>query len=762
MNRRRRTRLGPLFALFLGCLSPPPGAAAPAGGFLDRQYPPQVREVLEQRCIVCHGCYDAPCQLKMDAWAGLARGAHEKKVYDGTRLLPAQLTRLYEDALSLEGWRGKGFYPVVDTQAPRSGTLFRMLALKEEYPLPTRGPLPEDFDFRLDRDQQCVKPGEFADYRETRPYQGMPYGFPGLDPERRALLTDWLEAGAPGVPAPAPSPREQRAVAQWERFLNGDSARERLMSRYIFEHLFIGSLYFDAIPGDRSWYSLVRSRTPPGEPIDLIATRRPYDDPGTEHFWYRLQRRMLTPLAKRHMPYALNEARMARWRQLFLQSEHAVTALPGYGGRDAANPFITFQQLPVGARYRFMLDEARFTIMAYIKGPVCRGQVALNVIDDHFWVAFARPDLADPAQSADFLARHAEEMRLPQPKGSLVVTLLQWRKYAKSQRRFLEAQAQATAEVIGSDRLRLDLDLVWDGGPLRNDNAALTVFRHFDSATVVKGFVGQRPKTMWLIDYSLLERIHYLLVAGFDVYGALGHQLESRLYMDFLRMEGEQAFLLLLPEAVRTQLRDHWYRGAQDHVRDYLMSRRTTRYERPTAIDYRSDDPQGELMTMLQAHIPAAENPRYRVGRPALAALMREASDAFRFLPDLSFLQLLDSRGERHYYSLVHNEAFSNNAQLFREDDRRLPGEDTLTVARGFLGAYPNQFFQVTERELDRFLAALRSLGSEDDYRALVDRYGVRRTAPWFWKLSDDLNAHYRESHPDEAGLFDLNRYENR
>ena len=41
-------------------------------------------------------------------------------------------------------------------------------------------------------------------------------------------------------------------------------------------------------------------------------------------------------------------------------------------------------------------------------------------------------------------------------------------------------------------------------------------------------------------------------------------------------------------------------------------------------------------------------------------------------------------------------------------------------------------------------------------------RYGVRRTAPWFWKLSDDINASYRASFPAEAGLFDLNRYQNR
>jgi hypothetical protein len=232
--------------------------------------------------------------------------------------------------------------------------------------------------------------------------------------------------------------------------------------------------------------------------------------------------------------------------------------------------------------------------------------------------------------------------------------------------------------------------------------------------------------------------------------------------MDFLRMEGEQAFLLFLPEAARADVRDYWYRGARDHVTGYLMSPEHARYEHPTAIEYRTDDPRTELMARLKAHIPTADSPRYAVHREELAALMAEADASFSYLPEVAFLQVLDRRGEREYYSLVHNQAFSNNAQLFQEEDRRLPAEDTLTVARGFVGAYPNQFFQVAEQELGRFADALRALESDDDYTALVARYGVRRTAPWFWKLSDDINAHYRASFPAEAGLFDLNRYQNR
>ncbi|EED30409.1 9-hexadecenoic acid cis-trans isomerase [gamma proteobacterium NOR5-3] len=735
---------------------------AHADSLLTKDYPPSVKPIVEQRCMVCHGCYDAPCQLKMDAFIGVERGASKKKVYDGTRLLTANLTRLYEDAHSIEEWREKGFFPVLDDQDPEKGLMHQMINLKEEYPLPTKGPLPDSFDFSLDRDQSCPKPEEFAAYREDRPYQGMPYGFPGLDPDKLAVLSDWIEAGAPGVEVPPRPEAEVRAVDQWETFLNAKDNKSRLMSRYIFEHLFIGDLYFEDLNDSSGWYKLVRSRTPPGQPIDLIATRRPYDDPGTEVFFYRLQLRHTSRLSKRHMPYALSAQRMARWTALFLEPDYAIETVPGYAGNESANPFITFEKLPVEARYRFMLEEAHFTIMAYIKGPVCRGQVALNVIDDHFWVAFVEPNVRDPEQHADFLAAEAKEMRLPQAKGSLVVTALQWNGYARSQQRFLRAQAKAIARVVDQDSIKLDMNLIWDGGPERNDNAALTVFRQFDAATVVKGFVGQQPKTMWVIDYSLLERIHYLLVAGFDVYGAVGHQLESRLYMDFLRMEGEQAFLLFLPESERTAVRNHWYRGARDNVKKFVLSPQNAKFERDTAIEYQSDDPKSELMAMFKARIPTAVNPRYTPVHTDLAVLMAGTNASFSFLPETAFLQVLNAKGEASVYSLVHNSAHSNNAQLFAEEDRRIPEEDTLTVVKGFLGSYPNMFFQITEGQLPRFAKELQSLSSPEDYETLIDRYGVRRTAPWFWKLSDDFTAYYRNSYPLEAGLFDLNRYENR
>jgi hypothetical protein len=49
--------------------------------------------------------------------------------------------------------------------------------------------------------------------------------------------------------------------------------------------------------------------------------------------------------------------------------------------------------------------------------------------------------------------------------------------------------------------------------------------------------LGNLPTSMWVIDYPLFERIYYALVAGFDIYDNVGHQLTVRLYMDALLIE---------------------------------------------------------------------------------------------------------------------------------------------------------------------------------------------------------------------------------
>ncbi|WP_135001160.1 fatty acid cis/trans isomerase, partial [Pseudomonas syringae] len=40
-------------------------------------------------------------------------------------------------------------------------------------------------------------------------------------------------------------------------------------------------------------------------------------------------------------------------------------------------------------------------------------------------------------------------------------------------------------------------------------------------------------------------------------------------------------------------------------------------------------------------------------------------------------------------------------------------------------------------------------------------RAGIRRTHPLFWSYFHDLNRYVQETEPREAGVLDMNRYEN-
>ena len=67
--------------------------------------------------------------------------------------------------------------------------------------------------------------------------------------------------------------------------------------------------------------------------------------------------------------------------------------------------------------------------MGYIKGPVCRGQVALNVINDRFWVFFVDPDIAASEKVNAFYASQKENLHLPAEKDSSALAV-NWVKYS--------------------------------------------------------------------------------------------------------------------------------------------------------------------------------------------------------------------------------------------------------------------------------------------------------------------------------------------
>jgi len=734
-------------------------------------YSQQVKPILENRCVVCHGCYDAPCQLKLSSSAGIDRGASKVPVYDGMRLLEAQPTRLNVDANTTDQWREQGFYPVLNErqQTPeanqQASLLYRMLALKEQHPQPNQTLLPDTLSLGTTRKQVCTKIETFEQYANKNPLWGMPYGLPNLEKTELKTLQDWITAGAPLPASPKLPEAYTQRIEQWETFFNGPSLKQQLVNRYIYEHLFLGHLYFDDLPSTY-YFELIRSYTPPGQPIKPIPTRRPYDDPGSD-FHYRLKVMDSTLLAKNHMPYALGHRRLAHWNELFFQEDYTVHQLPAYTPEIASNPFKAFKELPVKSRYRFMLDESAFTIMGFIKGPVCRGQIALDVIRDRFWVFFEDPDAIDQSGSARFLAEQSQHLRLPAESGSTLRPLSNWHQYNQNQQAYLKAKYDENTKYLDEGNIDLSLEFIWDGEQ-SNPNSALTVARHFYSASVMQGLVGNPPQTAWLIGYPILERIHYLLVAGFDVYGNVSHQLLTRLYMDFLRMEAESNFLLLLPEKQQLSEWKDWYTDASKPLQDYMKNSQA-HFPHKSSIEFHSQQPKAELYEFLKqrlgyslalehditrADIPAAD-------QAALISLTKVEGIAASLLPQVVHLTVV-GENQTHLYTVLHDNAHSNITSLLRENSNRQPERDKVTVTKGLIGAYPSAFWKVRSEQLTNLVNTIRKLKSESDYQVLMDQYGVRRTDKNFWPFSDAHHQRYRLEQPIDAGLLDYNRLENR
>ncbi len=368
---------------------------------------------------------------------------------------------------------------------------------------------------------------------------------------------------------PRPIPPGPDSKARWASCLNGGSLREQLVARYLYEHLFVAHLGFDAWP-DGPYFRLIRSRTPPGEPVDEIASVRPTDDPGVKRPWYRLEPVRTTILHKTHIVYRLDDGRMKRLRQLFFAGDWDVESLPSYDPEVSSNPFVSFAAIPPGARYQFLLDDAEYFLRTFIRGPVCRGQVAVDVIQDRFFVMFLDPDIDPSVTEPGYLEEAKELLALPAEAGSRIEVGRLWLNHNREQKAYGELR-ERYFDTLDPERLGPELGWIWDGDG-HNPNAYLTVFRNYDNATVRKGFIGGIPKTAWVIDFPILERIYYNLVAGFDVFGNFTHQASTRLYMDHLRMQSENNFLALLPPDDRKAVRASWYQGAERQLSYFLVN----------------------------------------------------------------------------------------------------------------------------------------------------------------------------------------------
>lgn len=771
-----------LFLIMSGSISdsnPIPASVLPAPVKQRVSYTKEIQPILESKCLACHSCFDAPCQLKLENTEGLLRGAIHEEIYDGVRTEAMSPTRLGIDELTIDGWRERGFFSVLHAENEQSLPLMlSMLRLAKQHPFPPNSKLPDSIELGITHKNHCVSSDGFPDYARENPLKGMPFATTGLSDREYALMAGWLEQGAM-VPKETIilTEGEKQAIGAWESLFNREDKRGRLVARWLFEHLFLAYLYFPDQEGELRFFELLRSSTPPGKAINPIATVSPNDDPGGP-FFYRLRPVIGSIVHKRRITYPLDRAKQQRIDELFFSEYWPVGELPGYSYTERANPFVTFAAIPAYARYQFMLDEAEYFVRTFIHGPVCRGQIATDVIRDHFWTLFQAPESDLYVTDEAYREEVTPMLGLPGQNDDLLKAGDNWMRYLGRRNDYL---AKRQKQYVLRQPSGASLTHIWDGDG-QNQNALLTIFRHHNSASVVKGLVGDIPQTIWWIDYPLLERTYYELVVNFDVFGNVAHQLLTRLYFDLIRNGSEHNFLRLIPAGHRKTLLDDWY---QDLGKlKFGIVYQDIDDESPAAERFITEKPKQELMSRIldRFHLINAmaldplnrcqEKNCSRVDRPlwiqqsdqALASIAaRPATEIIGIiqLPEVTFIRVTHEEEGRTVYTVLRNRAHSNVAFMLGEELRYQPKKDNLTVYPGITGSYPNFIFDVPVTQMENFVSMLRVAGKPEDFEQIVKTWGIRRTHPQFWEILHDITAWQKSEQPLKAGVFDINRYEN-
>lgn len=740
-------------------------------------YTTRVQPIFDARCISCHSCFNAPCQLNLQNYEGFARGANKLNVYDGMRSKSVDPSRLWIDAKTpQEWWQKKGFYSLNTSRVPADNLFYQLVAIKQ-------GKAP---DKQVGETRMCS--GNMDEYRTyvKNANWGMPYGFQPLAATDLKTLEEWTKKGSPGPTVEAQKKQAEipaavlKQIREWEKFFNEPNKPQRLVSRYMYEHLFLAHIYFPEEKG--TFFRLVRSSSQCDKGADEIATRRPNDDPGRV-FHYCFMKFPGTIVKKTHLPIEFSPQKLQRYKDIFYATKFKVGQLPSYANAVAENPFVAFEQIPVKARYQFLLEDAMYQVATFIKGPVCNGSNAVNSIQEQFYVFFLEPDSDNMVLSVKYEDAVKRSLMLPGVWGS-EVTLKDAIPFAKDLVEHREKYRAYRAQELR--KIRPDgytLKDIWNGNE-NNDNAVLTVFRHDDNAVVMKGAVGDLSKTAFVLDYPLMERLVYNLVVNFDVFGNLGHQMLTRVYMDMIRMEAEELFLSFLPPEQRLLLRRSWYRGILTGAKmNYAFP--TVASDIPTGIKYNSDrdskkefvrkilfyrmndQVRGPLDPLNWKELDVTDSLKKDMTMDSvqsqlskITSIKADGKTPFaRFFPEFSYLMIRREGLQSRVFSVILNREHENISWILGESLRLAPDENSLSLREGFWGSYPVQIFVVDEKKLGAFTRDVLKVKSGEAYKKLVSSYGVKRMDKDFWSIYDELHRVQRQQDEVDFGYLDLTRY---
>ncbi|KGO33489.1 hypothetical protein JT06_14185 [Desulfobulbus sp. Tol-SR] len=760
-----------------GATRPDQVATAPTAKEID--YLKEVQPILGRRCVACHSGSAAPCQIDLGSFAGLERGGSPQTVLDRRRQAEIEPARLMVDAQTAEGWRQKGFVPIIGSGAeagPEEATLVQLLSRR-----PQGSAAAGEGPPAADGSACAFGTGEMETFLAAHPDHRMPPGFPPVTAEEHRIIVDWLAAGAKG-PDPeemdgltAIPARDLSSVGDWEDFLNRQDPKHVMTSRYIYEHIFATHTTFAT--GTGAFYELVRSRTAPGEPVVPVPTVLPYDDPGGL-FFYRFRRIYAATAATGRVVFNLGGEQLKRVHDLFIRPDwlmppHRV----GYAPRFAANPFSTFEQIPPESRYRFLLDNALPILQSCFEGPAASAAATLDVLDDQFWVMFLDPEYDLSVRLPGFLIDN-EGLLGPQRTVRAVEGTAppdSNRQLRRNTAHFARKRSQLY-DIFYRYQGR-GYEKIWRGSRAE-DAPLLTVFRHAATASVHKGGLGDLPKTMWVLDYPLLERICATMVTGYSPYGPAERRMAARVRMDGLRQEAETQFLDFLPQEQRRNSLQYWYGGMDLQELDASPS------SLPARIEFATDDAKREFVEYLVHHHFLVETgidfddnyledgeqypeplPQYRNIDEFLLGLRAAAAPGPSYFADgedrqdsLAYIRINGAeRGDAVVSLVLHR--WHDDVTVLRQERRLNPSRNRVGFFAGFIGSSPNHFYDVDVDELPAFLEVLRSYQASPGADERLAKYRVDGGEERFWEIYDWFQQRFAESGGGRPGSIDLNSY---
>ena len=193
---------------------------------LEDIYSSKIRPILDRRCVSCHSCNEAPCNLKLESPEGIARGAHlfESSYNRGSILFSNQGYRLFYDAKSVNDWRNKGFFSVIEPI---------ILGNQMQPPIMQQSLIN---GFMQSNGSSPIKYG-------LRLIHGMPFKMAPLDQKTELIpLLSWLSIGAPlpseGEIETLKKSKYPLVVSNWEDFFNTSTKKAQWTAKYLYEHLF--------------------------------------------------------------------------------------------------------------------------------------------------------------------------------------------------------------------------------------------------------------------------------------------------------------------------------------------------------------------------------------------------------------------------------------------------------------------------------------------------------------------------------------------